>query len=95
MLFEMLLLGAVLTALLIAFTVYTVNLKDVYYGYGRAVAMIHFAGMKVKVDDAGGLRFKHPQSCREEIYIGHLAEAVTILLVKNKIVPASHLKKIR
>lgn len=72
----------------IGLIVYILHIKDVYYGYGRAVALIFKSGAVVNYDQHKTLTFKFKDG-GSEVYIGHLGNAVTNLLLKNKIIDKS------
>jgi hypothetical protein len=66
---------------IIAIWVYILNLKDVYYAYGRAVALKQ-AGAKITYD--GSLTFTFPNG-NTEVYMDTLAKSTMRLFKKNGI----------
>ena len=70
----------ILLIVCVAFWLYTFHLKDIYYGFGRAVVLIN-EGAIVKYNDDMGLSFERG-NCTEH-YIGNLGATVYKLLLRN------------
>jgi hypothetical protein len=62
---------------------YSFHLKDVYYGYGRANALIWDLKCKVEQGKDGSLRFISPVGKGTESYVGYLGKSVGKLLRKD------------
>lgn len=77
----MLFISVVILVLLIAAFVYVQNLKDVYYGYGQAVAYISHFDAKVTYKK-GTLKFEVREGYTDH-YMEGLADSVCKLLLKN------------
>lgn len=73
----------IISALIVAaaILIYTLNLKDVYYGYGQAVTYIHNCDAKVTYEN-GMLSFDFPNG-NSDNYMCSLGNQVYKLLVKN------------
>lgn len=82
---------AAFIVMIIAFFLYSLHLKDVYYGYGRAVALIYKGKAEVTYDQHGSLTFNFPNG-GAEVYLCHLGSSVTKLLRKGGMIDDSNFK---
>jgi hypothetical protein len=75
--------------ILIALFVYSLHLKDIYYGYGRAVALIYTGKAVPSYYEDGSLKFTFPDGS-QEMYLCGIGRSVTKMLRKGGTITDIH-----
>lgn len=75
--------------ILIALFLYSLHLKDIYYAYGRAVALIYTGKAVPSYYEDGSLKFTFPDGS-QEMYLCGLGRSVTKMLRKGGTITDLH-----